>query len=144
MSESIINCCFCDKEMEKWTPCCHEPLCEKCFDKMIAPECWICNDDSEICHVCAERNQYDCCQYCKKYVSCWCIEDNKHSEIQIYTCCKKRTKEYFKDLCKAYLSYKWLDYLKTMTLKEQCKYIMKNSKRKILRDVAKILKNYLT
>lgn len=136
-SSSIVPCALCENGMDKWTPCCHEPLCESCCDKMLVEDCWICNTGNEICTVCAERNSYIKCPHCKKYTSSFC----SHDEIKINSCCKRQLFSYFRDCCTEYLGPKWLKYLDTMSIKEQAKYINKHSKRKLLRDIAKYIMN---
>lgn len=134
-SESVIPCALCENNMDTWTPCCHEPLCDACCDRMLVEECWICDSGDQICKVCVARNSYSKCEYCKKQISNYC----GHDEIKINSCCKKRLINYFKDCCTEYLGPKWLKYLDTMSIKEQAKYINKYSKRKLLRDIAKYI-----
>ena len=137
-SSSKISCALCENNMDKWTPCCHEPLCESCCDKMLVEECWICNTGNQICKVCFARNSYSNskCEYCKKRVSPFC---EQHDEIKINSCCKQRLTNYFQDCCEAFLGPKWLKYLDTMSIKEQAKYVNRHSKRKLLRDIANAL-----
>jgi len=134
-SSSKISCALCENNMDNWTPCCHEPLCESCCDEMLIEDCWICNSDIQICTVCAERNSRFKCEYCQKYVSNCC----EHDELKIYSCCKKQLINYFKDCCTGYLGPKWLAYMETMSIKEQAKYVNRHSKRKLLRDIANAL-----
>lgn len=55
------DCNICDRKVYRYTPCCHNPLCEKHADKYIVAECTLCSDNDEsICTDCKGINAKSC------------------------------------------------------------------------------------
>ena len=66
-----IICDWCCDEIDSYTACCHEPLCEECMDSTMGPMCLNekCEyNDAMFCDLCREINGYGgkTCEYCNK------------------------------------------------------------------------------
>jgi hypothetical protein len=54
------DCTICYEQAVTWTPCCHNPLCEKHDDKYVVLECSLCSNDERICEDCKGINEKSC------------------------------------------------------------------------------------
>ena len=78
---SYVDCAICAiaGSME-FTSCCHEPLCELCYEKYVFSECSVegCEySDLEMCVACLRVSNSWLCEVCEKTTRC-----ENHSNIE--------------------------------------------------------------